>query len=214
VEGKRAQEGAEISLSRASRERRSFFLSEQTAGRPPVLARVMAAFARLEVAFEPSAASSPIALRRGSTSPAPGERKKRGRRPTGCFPRARAVKPEHGEGGDGRRQKRLKLLFFSFFDHDKPSSSRPSPVPLCALPLTNHQVVHADNTGRLRTPFECVQREVRGLDSGAFCFLFSFFLRWRCREEREKRKPSLSNYLIGRSRPFLPCKRPSTALQP
>ena len=38
-------------------------------------------------------------------------------------------------------------------------------VTLPRLPFfhfTNYQVVHADNTGRLRTPFECVQREVRG----------------------------------------------------
>lgn len=41
----------------------------------------------------------------------------------------------------------------------------------------NPQVVHADNTGRLRTPFECVQREVRGGNRAAFCFnSFVFFL--------------------------------------
>ena len=34
--------------------------------------------------------------------------------------------------------------------------------------------MHADNTGRLRTPFECVQREVRGRNRVAFCF--NFFL--------------------------------------
>jgi hypothetical protein len=53
--------------------------------------------------------------------------------------------------------------------------------------------VHADNTGRLRTPFECVQREVRAQNTGRILFqVFLVFLfpppRWRRSWGRRRRR--------------------------
>ena len=131
---------------------------------------VMAPFRRLQPAGEPFPPASYVPLRRGSMSVSPARRRKRKKKAQSVFRRARAL----FQPWSFRTTETPAAAALSH--HDKLLTSVLSPrSSFLLLPLfhsANSQVVHADNTGRLRTPFECVQREVRGGNRAAFCFNF------------------------------------------